>query len=610
MPIDIDTLRAHKGGDPSVCVKSECRRGNGDGESLVNSIIAADEIWRTGRQTIDNLRKQRAAITKSIRDKVRANLSPDAEKEASKQLAKRVAAEEEKGKQECETRDALLHRLGNILDTRVTEADRVLREWKPNKTALPVGKALSKDSKFVPRAHGKLAEMLKGGIDAIRGASVAGRRGYFLKGELVRLKMALERYAMDFLCSRSPAFVPVYTPFFMEPSMLQQAVQLNDFGEMIYSTGDKHLVATSEQPLSAMHQSEWIQEKSLPILYAGTSTCFRREAGRASTDLNGLFRVHQFEKVEQFALCEPNDSDRIHQEFLGHAEAFLQSLGISYRVVSVAGKDLNMATSLKYDVEAWFPASKAYREVVSCSNCTDFLSRALDIRCGSKKMIHGGKKQYVHMVNSTLCAVQRMICAILENYQTEGGVCIPQVLIPYISLNGKDDFMPFGDACARELDCQHATKAMKAAARKKAAFLKQRSGHVVAANGNVAVKVKAKDNRDSSHSISSKKTTKRKVPVVKKRLKLFSDEGMTWLDERLSDQSYLLGPNGYVASAEDCVVYNALKAAGRSLSDHQNTSRWFRNLSAASRTERESWPASREHVLSGSVSFLFDLSPA
>ena len=181
MPIDIDLIRSHKGGDPNVLIRSEQRRGNNDGKGLIERIISADEIWRKGRQTIDNLRKERAAITKSIRDKVRANLSPDTEKEASRQLAQRVALEEKKGKQECETRDALLNKVGNVLNSRVPDSVEILREWKPDDISLPVDKALAIDSSFVPCTHGDLAEKLQGGMDSVRGTSVAGKRGYFYK---------------------------------------------------------------------------------------------------------------------------------------------------------------------------------------------------------------------------------------------------------------------------------------------------------------------------------------------------------------------------------------------------------------------------------------------
>lgn len=219
--------------------------------------------------------------------------------------------------------------------------------------------------------------------------------------------------------------------------------ELDDYDEQLYhvstasgakdSSDDngKYLIATAEQPLCAFHVNEILNPKELPIKYAGYSHCFRKEAGKHGKDTWGIFRVHQFDKVEQFVICTPDKSEEMHEYMREISEKFLQSLGLSYQVVSIVSGALNNAASKKYDIEGYFPAFEEYKELVSCSNCLDYQSRALGIRYG--------KAQYVHMLNSTLCAIPRTICCILENYQQSDGVKVPEVLVPFVGT----DFMPF-----------------------------------------------------------------------------------------------------------------------------------------------------------------------
>ncbi|KAJ2355175.1 Cytosolic seryl-tRNA synthetase, partial [Coemansia sp. RSA 2610] len=217
------------------------------------------------------------------------------------------------------------------------------------------------------------------------------------------------------------------------------------FDEELYKVSgdgdDKYLIATSEQPISAFHMDEWFEKpaEQLPIKYAGYSTCFRKEAGAHGKDTQGVFRVHQFEKIEQFVLTEPEKSWEMFDDMIAASEEFFQSLGISYRVVSIVSSALNDAAAKKYDLEAWFPARGEYKELVSCSNCTDFQSRNLEIRCGTKKL-GDREKKYVHCLNSTLCATERALCCVLENFQTPEGLKIPAPLVPYM---GGRDFVPF-----------------------------------------------------------------------------------------------------------------------------------------------------------------------
>mmetsp|Transcript_54691 Transcript_54691/g.108027 ORF Transcript_54691/g.108027 Transcript_54691/m.108027 type:complete len:430 (-) Transcript_54691:104-1393(-) len=233
----------------------------------------------------------------------------------------------------------------------------------------------------------------------------------------------------------------------MKKEMMAGVAQLEQFDEELYKVSggpdgeDKYLIATSEQPICGFHANEWMEEKSLPIRYSGVSTCFRKEAGKHGKDTWGIFRVHQFEKVEQFAIVEGDleTSNRMQEEMIATAEEFYQSLGFPYHVINIVSGALNNAAIRKYDLECWFPGYNAYRELVSCSNCTDYQSRAMEIRCGVKKL-GDREKKYVHMLNATLCATGRAICCLLETYQEADGVRIPEVLVPFM---GGITFLPF-----------------------------------------------------------------------------------------------------------------------------------------------------------------------
>lgn len=183
--------------------------------------------------------------------------------------------------------------------------------------------------------------------------------------------------------------------------------------------------------MAAYHAKDWIEEKDLPLKYAGVSSCFRKEAGSHGRDSWGIFRVHQFEKVEQFVVCSPEDSDRLHSEMIDCSEEFMKSLKLPYQTIKIVTGALNDAATMKYDLEAWFPGYDNYRELVSCSNCTDYQSRPLEVRLGYNKQ-DAREKQYVHMLNGTLCATERTLCCILENYQTEEGIIVPEPLRKYM----------------------------------------------------------------------------------------------------------------------------------------------------------------------------------
>ena len=285
---------------------------------------------------------------------------------------------------------------------------------------------------------------LAGMANTVKGSVVAGSRGYFLTGMGMRLNHALISYAVQFLSERGHTMVQ--TPFVMNKNIMGKVAQLDDFDEQLYKVSggaeDQYLIATSEQPLCGYHVDEWIAPASLPLKYAGYSTCFRKEAGSHGRDQAGIFRVHQFEKVEQFCVTSPDgdESWKMQEVMIQNCKDFYQSLGIPYRVVNIVSGALNDAAAKKYDLEAWFPGSNAHRELVSCSNCTDFQSRRLETRYGAQGKGDDGIKKYVHMLNSTLIATERAMCCVLENYQTKCGIKIPDVLQEYM---GGVSFVPF-----------------------------------------------------------------------------------------------------------------------------------------------------------------------
>ncbi|MHA1293763.1 MAG: serine--tRNA ligase, partial [Promethearchaeota archaeon] len=282
-----------------------------------------------------------------------------------------------------------------------------------------------------PMNHVKLIEKIDG-ADTIKASEIVGSRFYYLKGDLVLLNLALIKFAIDFLLKKG--YFPMWTPFFIKHEIIKAAAELADFEDTLYKIQDEDLfmIATSEQTLAAYHYNEIIDPERLPIKYIGISSCFRREAGSHGKDTLGIFRIHQFEKVEQYVFCNPEDSWKFHEELIKNAEELYQQLGIPYRIVNIASGDLNDNAAKKYDLEAWFPASKMYRELVSCSNCLDYQARKLKIRIG--KIGSQEEKITVHTLNSTAIATERTICCILENFQNEDhSVRVPKVLQKYMN---------------------------------------------------------------------------------------------------------------------------------------------------------------------------------
>ncbi len=267
-------------------------------------------------------------------------------------------------------------------------------------------------------------------VDLERAAKVAGARFYYLKNDLVRLNQSLIHYGLDYLAKKGYALVQ--PPYMINRESMEGAVIADDFEEVIYKVDgeDLYMIGTSEHAMAAMHSKEIIEGKDLPLRYAGVSPCFRKEAGAHGRDQKGIFRVHQFDKIEQFIFSRPEDSWKEHEKMLSTAEEFYQNLEIPHKVILLSSGDMGKVSAKTYDIEAWMAGQNAYREIVSCSNCLDYQARRLKIRFRDKT---NEDTQYLHTLNSTLIATTRVLVAIMENFQTKDGhIRIPDVLQSYM----------------------------------------------------------------------------------------------------------------------------------------------------------------------------------
>jgi len=269
-------------------------------------------------------------------------------------------------------------------------------------------------------------------IDVERAAKTSGARFYFLKRDLARLNYALISAALDYL--RSRGFILIQPPYMLKREAIGGAVILGDFEEVIYKieNEDLYLIGTSEHAIAAMHMDEIFSGSDLPIRYAGVSPCFRKEAGAHGRDTKGIIRVHQFEKVEQFVYCKPSESENEHKILLQNAEGFMRELGIPHRVMLLSSGDTGKVSAKTFDIEGWFPSQGKYRELISCSNCTEFQSRALGIKYREKAH---EESRFLHTLNSTLVATERTLAALIENYYRKDArvIEIPKLLVPYMN---------------------------------------------------------------------------------------------------------------------------------------------------------------------------------
>ena len=418
--IDLKHLREN----PELFRASQKVRG--EDPELVDKLLAADDLRRSAISEFESLRAKQNILSKSV------GAAKGDEKntllESAKQLAQDVKAADSKRASAEEIAHKLSLGISNLIDPDAPvggEADFKIIE----KIGTPRD---FKAEGFEPKDHVELGKILKA-IDTERGAKVAGARSYYLTGVGALLELALVNYAIS-LAVKS-GFIPMIPPVLVKPAAMEGTGFLGQAAENVYhlEQDELYLVGTSEVPLAAYHMDEVLE--SLPIRYTGYSPCFRREAGSYGKDTRGIIRVHQFEKVEMFTFCKPEDAKAEHSRLLNWEKEFFTSLELPYRVIDVASADLGASAVRKFDIEAWVPTQGEYREVTSTSNCTQFQARRLNIRYKED-----GATKPVATLNGTLVAVPRTIVAILENHQQkDGSVKVPAVLIPFL---GKDTLVP------------------------------------------------------------------------------------------------------------------------------------------------------------------------
>jgi seryl-tRNA synthetase len=415
--IDIKFLREN----PDVVRASQ--KGRGEDVAVVDQVLASDELKRAAITEFEQLRAEQNLLSKSV------GAAKGDEKAAllanSKELADKVKAADAKRAEIEAQANALAMMISNILDPDAPiggEEDFVVIEH----VGTPRDFAAAG---FEPKDHVELGKLL-GAIDTERGAKVSGSRSYYLTGVGALLEFALVNYAIS--SATKAGFTPVIPPVLVKPAAMEGTGFLGQAAENVYhlEKDDYYLVGTSEVPLAAFHMDEILDGAKLPMRYAGYSTCFRREAGSYGKDTRGIIRVHQFDKVEMFSFCKPEEAKEEHKRLLQWEKDFLNSMEIPYRVIDVASGDLGSSANRKFDIEAWIPTQSAYREVTSTSNCTEFQARRLNIRY---KDSDGTKA--VATLNGTLVAIPRMIVAILENHQNaDGSVNVPAALQPFLGM--------------------------------------------------------------------------------------------------------------------------------------------------------------------------------
>jgi seryl-tRNA synthetase len=388
----------------------------------LDDLVNSDRRRRELITETQELRQKKNKLSEAIALKKKTG------KEASAEFAemKQVSAGMEKAEQDRLAAEDNFKRLAMLVPNLLHES---VPEGKDENDNVAVKKAGKIREIANPKDHVDIATRLDL-VDLERAAKISGARFFFLKNELVRMNAALTSFALDFLAQKG--YTPIQPPFMIRREPMEGAVILGDFEEVIYKLEgeDLYMIGTSEHAIAGMHMGEILEGKRLPLRYAGVSPCFRKEAGAHGKDMKGIFRVHQFDKIEQFVYCRPEDSDKEHERMLGVSEEFFQQLGIPYRVMLLCSGDTGKISAKTYDIEAWMPGQGAYREIVSCSNCLDYQARRLGIRFRDKT---NEDTKLVHTLNSTLVAIQRTLVAIMENYQTSAGtVEVPHVLQQYM----------------------------------------------------------------------------------------------------------------------------------------------------------------------------------
>jgi seryl-tRNA synthetase len=414
--LDIKLIREN----PELVKNNLAKRGNPETIQMLEDLIAVDKAWRLNLTKLNELRHQRKQVTIEIAKLKKAGKEADDEVRKAQDIDEKITDIEKRvAEQEQKTHDYLMQ-LPNLLDETVPvgkdENDNVqIKTWGTiPKFSFPI------------KNHIDLALDLDQ-IDMERAGKISGARFFYLKNQVAMLDMALMSFAVEELTKKG--YTPIIPPDLMKREAYEGVTALADFADVLYKVEneDLYLIATSEHPMAAMYMNEVLKEQDMPLKLAGISTCFRKEAGAHGKDTRGIFRTHQFNKIEQFIFCKPEDSAKLHEQLLQNAEELIQKLELPYRVVNVCTGDIGTVAAKKYDIEAWMPAQNGYREVVSCSNCTDYQARRLGIRYREKE--GAPPKGFVHTLNSTAIATGRTMVAILENNQQEDGtINIPKAL--------------------------------------------------------------------------------------------------------------------------------------------------------------------------------------
>lgn len=416
--LDINLVREN-----SELVKQSMQRRNMD-TSVVDEVLSVDAEWREVLTEGNQLRHRKNVVAEEIKELKRKGEDISEKIAETKALPEKIRLAEEKEKDLRERIRQLMLQIPNLLHESVPDGiddteNVEVRRWGD-----------FKDYSFELKSHVDVMEELNL-LDTERAGKVAGSRFYYLKNEAVLLDMALICVALHHL--KGKGFQLMETPYMLNRRAVEGCVDMSAFEDVLYKISDEdlYLTATSEHTLASYHMDEILEEENLPLRYAGFSACFRREAGAHGKDTKGVFRSHQFNKVEQFVFSTPDTSWNEHELMIKNAEEIFQKLEIPYRVVNVCTGDLGGVAAKKYDIEAWMPKQQMFREVVSCSNCTDYQARELNVRYRTPE----GNK-FVDTLNSTALATSRAIVAIFENFQQEdGSVVMPKALQDYMGVD-------------------------------------------------------------------------------------------------------------------------------------------------------------------------------
>jgi seryl-tRNA synthetase len=416
--------------NPQIVKDSQSARG--ENPALVDEFLKNDQLWRNLTVEVDNLRAEQKSLSKEIgnlKGQQKSSPVPEVDKQLDvltkkgTELSDNIALLTTKQEEIKKLADKAMSGISNLV-----HKDAPVGEEKDFKIVETIGKPRDFSAETIKiKDHVELGEKLKL-IDLERGAKVSGSRFYYLIGDGALLELALVNFAIDI--AQNHGFTPVIPPALVKPAAMEGTGFLGQAAENVYriEQDDMYLVGTSEVPLAAMHMDEILNNKELPIKYAGYSPCYRREAGSHGKDTRGIFRVHWFDKVEMFIFSNIEDADKIHTELLEIEKEILTKLELPFRVIDVATGDLGSSAARKFDCEAWIPSSNEYRELTSASNCTEFQARRLKIRTRT-----GDKTNYVATLNGTLLAVTRTIVALFENHQQkDGSINIPKALRPYL----------------------------------------------------------------------------------------------------------------------------------------------------------------------------------